>query len=60
MLLELVLGDVEAVELINLWRNDSTVNGLSQSNKIKRICKFALRFCRFNHDLQGISGIFKE
>ena len=25
---------------------------IHQGNKIKRICKFALRFCRFNLDLQ--------
>ena len=32
----------------------------SVENKIKRICKFASRFCSFNLDLQGFLGIFKE
>ena len=37
-----------------------TVLPVVQSNKIKRICKFASRFCRFNLDLEGILRIFQE
>ena len=37
-----------------------TVLPVVQSNEIKRICKFASRFSRFNLDLEGILRIFQE
>ena len=42
------------------WSTEGTADSFQSNNKIKRICTFASRFCRFNLDLQGFLGIFKE